>query len=295
MGVGKVTAAICAAAIGLFSVHGPAAREKNPEPVTAVLGAFENEITLLADRLTQRRQQEIEGIRFFSGRLSGEKVVVAWTGVGKVNAAMTTTLLVEHFRPRYIIVTGIAGAVNPELQPGDIVIAQKTAHHDMGTVWPEGLFHKGIKNRLDGVENPVFFPADSHLLKFAEMAADRVGLESVKTVTGERAPKITKGVVVTGDVFVASTDKCVELRKKLRADAVEMEGAAVAQICYQRRIGHIVIRSMSDKADEGAVLDKQMFYIMAARNSSGLVAEMVGLLGSELSVGQTNQSKIPGD
>ncbi len=102
--------------------------------------------------------------------------------------------------------------------------------------------------------------------------------------TTERAPKIVKGVVVTGDAFIASTDKCVELRKKLGADAVEMEGAAVAQICYQRRIGYLVIRSISDKADEGAVLDKQMFYIMAAKNSAGLVAEIVRLLGTELPV-----------
>jgi adenosylhomocysteine nucleosidase len=273
------------------SSSGSAAGKSKTESVTAILGAFENEITLLEDRLTEQRQQEIEGIRFVSGKLSGQNVVVAWTGVGKVNAAMTTTLLVEHFKPKYIIFTGIAGAVNRELRPGDIVIAHRTAHHDMGTVWPEGLFVKGVKNRLDGVENPVFFPADKDLVKFAQRAAERVGLESVKTVTGERAPRIIKGVVVTGDVFVASTDKCIELRKKLQADAVEMEGAAVAQICYQRRIGHIVIRSISDKADEGAVLDKQMFYIMAARNSSGLVAEMVGLLGSELSVGQSSQSK----
>jgi len=168
------------------------------------------------------------------------------------------------------------------LQPGDIVIAEKTAHHDMGVFWPEGLYHKGVKNRLDGWENPVFFPADERLLKLAERAAELVGLSSIQIISGQRTPKIVKGVVVTGDAFIASTDKCNELRKKLGADAVEMEGAAVAQICYQRGIGYLVIRSISDKADEGAVLDKQTFYIMAAKNSSGLVAELVGLLATEL-------------
>ena len=124
----------------------------------AILGAFDKEVTLLEDQLANRKQKTIEGIRFSSGQLNGRHVVVAWTGVGKVNAAMTTTLLIEHFKPKHVIVTGIAGAVNPELKPGDIVIAKKTAHHDMGTVWPEGLFYKGVKNRLDGLENPVFFP-----------------------------------------------------------------------------------------------------------------------------------------
>ena len=188
---------------------------------------------------------------------------------------MTTTLLFEHFKPKHVIVTGIAGAVNPELRPGDIVIATKTAHHDMGTVWPEGLFFKGVKNRLDGLENPVFFPADEELLKVARRAVDHIKLKAIETVTDSKPPKIITGVVVTGDSFIASAGKCAELRKRLDADAVEMEGAAVAQMCYQRRIGCLVIRSMSDNADEGAVFDKQMFYLLAAGNSADFVAEMM--------------------
>jgi adenosylhomocysteine nucleosidase len=257
--------------------------EPNSEPITAILGAFEREVTLLEDRLTGQQEHQTEGIRFVTGRLHDRNVVVVWTGVGKVNAAMTTTLLIEHFKPKHIIFTGIAGAVNPELKPGDIVIAEKTAHHDMGTVWPEGLFVKGVKSRFDGIENPVFFPADETLVTLAQKAAERIDMMRVETVAGRRIPKIITGIIVTGDSFIASTEKCAELRKKLEADAVEMEGAAVAQICYQRQIDHLVIRSISDSADEGAVTDKQMFYILAAKNSSDLVAEMIGLLSSELS------------
>lgn len=257
-------------------------REESSEPIIAILGAFEREITLLEDELTDTQEQRIEGIRFVSGKLSGKRVVIAFTGIGKVNAAMTTTLLIEHFKPNKVIFTGIAGAVNQQLRPGDIVIAEKTAHHDMGTIWPEGLFHKGLKNPLNGWENPVFFDADERLLRLAERAAERVELGSIQIISSQRTPKVVKGIVVTGDAFIASTDKCIELHKKLNADAVEMEGAAVAQLCYQRQIGYLVIRSISDNADEGAVLDKQTFYIMAAKNSAGLVAEIVGLLATEL-------------
>jgi adenosylhomocysteine nucleosidase len=257
--------------------------EPHSSAVTAILGAFEREITLLEGRLSEQQEHQIEGIRFVTGKLHNRNVVVAWTGVGKVNAAMTTTLLIEHFKPEQIIFTGIAGSVNTELRPGDIVIAEKTAHHDMGTVWPEGLFVKGVKSRLDGYENPVFFPADEKLVTLAQKAAERIGMLRIETVTGQRKPKIITGVIVTGDSFIASTEKCAELRKKLEADAVEMEGAAVAQICYQRQIDHLVIRSISDSADEGAVTDKQMFYILAAKNSSDLVAEIIGLLSLELS------------
>jgi len=258
-------------------------KEISSEPFTAILGAFEQEIILLEDELTDVQEQIIEGIRFVSGKLSGKRVVIAFTGIGKVNAAMTTTLLIEHFKPDKVIFTGIAGAVNQQLQPGDIVIAAKTAHHDMGTLWAEGLFHKGVKNRLNGWENPVFFDGDEHLLKLAERAAQQVEFSSIRIISGQRSPKVVKGVVVTGDSFIASADKCTELRQKLNADAVEMEGAAVAQLCYQRGIGFLVIRSISDNADEGAVLDKQTFYILAAKNSSSLVIEMLGLIGAELS------------
>ena len=257
-------------------------KEKSNEPVTAILGAFEQEIILLEDELTDAQEQIIEEIRFVSGKLRGKRVVIAFTGIGKVNAAMTTTLLIEHFKPDKVIFTGIAGAVNRQLQPGDIVIAEKTAHHDMGTVWPEGLFHKGVKNRLSGWENPVFFDGDEQLLKLAERAVQQVDLRSIRIISGQRSPKVVKGVVVTGDSFIASAEKCAELRKKLNADAVEMEGAAVAQLCFQRGIGYLVIRSISDSADEGAVLDKQTFYLLAAKNSSSLVIEMIGLLGAEL-------------
>lgn len=265
-----------------------AERAAESAPVTAILGAFEREITLIEDQVGQRQERTIEGIKFVSGKLNGQNVVVTWTGVGKVNAAMTTTLLIEHYKPKYVIFTGIAGGVNPALQPGDIVISEKTAQHDMGTFWPEGLFCKGVKSRLDGYENPVFFLADPVLLEASKKATERTDLDSINTFKGKRTPKIIRGIIVTGDSFISSSEKRAELRKKLEADAVEMEGAAVAQICYQREIGYIVIRSISDNADEGAVLDKQEFYIMAARNSSKLVSEMVGLL-PQLKTKEKNQ------
>lgn len=246
---------------------------------TAILGAFRAEVTLLQDALADREEHKIEGIKFAAGKLNDREVVIVWTGVGKVNAAMTTTLMIEHFKPREIIFTGIAGGVDPNLEPGDIVIAYKTAHHDMGTIWPEGLFYRGVRNPLTNMRNPVFFHADEKLVKLAERAGEKVGFRKIETVDGPREPRVLKGVVVTGDAFVASEEKCKELRKRLDADAVEMEGAAVAQICHQREIPHVVIRSISDNADSGAIVDSQTFYILAAENSSRLVLEMMSLAG----------------
>jgi len=253
----------------------PTTSSEAPSIRLAVLGAFDQEVALLDKMLTDVRSQRIEGIEFVSGRIGDQPVVIAWTGVGKVNAAMVTTLLIEHFKPAQVVFTGIAGAVDPNLEPGDIVIARQTAYHDMGSWWPEGIEPGGVKNRLTGETNPVFFPADLNLLAAAERAGRQTQFDPIAHRNGSRLPKVVVGTIVTGDTFVSSKDKCVELAEKLDADAVEMEGAAVAQVCYQRGIGYVVIRSIADKAAEGAVVDKQKFYAMAAKNSATLVAAIL--------------------
>jgi adenosylhomocysteine nucleosidase len=259
----------------------PAAASSAPAPEAvsvpplAVLGAFQQEVMLLKDLLADVESRPIEGIEFISGRIGGEPVVLAWTGVGKVNAAMTTTLLLEHFQPRHVIFTGIAGGVDPNLEPGDIVIARQTAYHDMGTLWPQGLEYGGVKSRMTNEPNPVFFAADPMLLAVAQQAAHSVAFSAIDLRKGERPPRVVVGTVVTGDVFVAAEKKAAELAESLGARAVEMEGAAVAQVCYQREVGCLVIRSISDKADNSAVMDKQLFYTRAAQNSARLVVEMV--------------------
>lgn len=247
-------------------------------PPLAVLGAFHQEVALLQGMLSEAKTLEIEGIEFVTGRIGDKPVVLAWTGVGKVNTAMTTTLLLEHFKPARVIFTGIAGGVDPNLEPGDIVIAQQTAFHDMGTLSAGGIDYGGVKSRMTGEPNPVFFPADPGLLAVARQAAQGMAFGAIERRTGERPVKVVVGTVVTGDVFVASKEKSAELAEKLGACAVEMEGAAVAQLCYQRQIGCLVIRSISDKADQSAVMDKQRFYTRAAQNSAGLVVGVVRAL-----------------
>ena len=276
-----LAAIICMSVIILCSSCRSVSPIPDSRPTTAILGAFNKEIIMLEEQLTDKHQQIIEGMKFVTGRLHEKPVVVAWTGIGKVNAAMTTTLLIEHFSPAQVIFSGIAGGVNPKLEPGDIVIAAETAHHDMGILGEDGFYNRGVINPLDGIRNPVFLLADEHLLKLAEKAAEQVELEKIKTSVGERSPRIIKGVVVTGDIFVASEEKGAELREKLNADAVEMEGAAVAQICYQRRIPHLVVRSISDKADTTARVDSMLFQEMAAKNSSTLIIKITELLPSE--------------
>lgn len=257
------------------------AGEETAAPVTGILGAMTLEVSILTEALENPVQRTIEKSKFTSGELNGRHVVIAKMGIGKVNAAIGATLLLEHFKPSEVLVSGISGGINPDLGPGDIVFAEKTAHHDFGDLTPQGLQPEGVRNPFTGQRSPLFFPADSRLLALAAASALRVKLEPLKTSGGERAPKIIKGVVVTGDVFVADPDKKAALRKMFGADAVEMEGAAVAQVCHQQGVPWLVIRSISDMADANAVKDAVSFRSMAAANSAKLVRDILAQLAQE--------------
>ena len=221
----------------LGSARACSAEDKdNPSDLTGILGAMTLEVAILTEALENPAPQVIQKLKFTTGKLNGRNVVVAKMGIGKVNAAIGATLLLEHFKPGHVLVTGISGGINPDLGPGDIVVAEKTAHHDFGNLTALGLEQKGTRNPITGQRNPVFFPADAALLKLADVSFARVKLEPLETAEGARAPKTIKGVVVTGDVFVADPQKKAALRKDFGADAVEMEGAAVAQVCCQQGV-----------------------------------------------------------
>lgn len=242
--------------------------------ITAIMGAFELEVELLKNRMEDRKELKIEGIPFYTGTLNGQPVVLTRSGIGKVNAALTTTLLLEHFKPKQVLFTGIAGAMNPSLHPGDIVIGKQLAHHDYGRQTPEGLLKRGTRNPYHFAENPVYFPTDSILLVTVETAGKKINLQSI----GVYKPKIITGTIITGDVFMADTKVNAQLRKDFSADAVEMEGAAVAQVCYQQKVPFVVIRSLSDSANDSAALDFQKYGKIAAENSAMLVVEVMKLL-----------------
>lgn len=262
----------------LFPTWGTDTASAQDWPRTGIMGAFSEEVSLLEDALKESQVQTVLGIRFVTGTLEGHRVVLASSGVGKVNAAMTATLMIDHFKLREILFSGIAGAINPDIRPGDIVVAEKTAQHDLGTLTPDGIQLRGMRNPVDWIRNPIFFEADGRLLALAEESARRVELEKIQEGAGERIPRVLRGIIVTGDVFVASPGKKQELRQTLKADAVEMEGAAVAQICRQCKVPCLVIRSISDSADASARQDAGTFLSVAVRNSARLVTAIVSRL-----------------
>lgn len=254
------------------------AQRYKAQSITGLLGAFGAEVTLVKQTLKKSKTVVVDGVSFTTGRIGKQRVVVAETGIGKVNAAMTTALLLDHFRPQRVLFTGIAGGTNPDLQPGDIVIGRQTAHHDYGSITDKNTPTRQTRNAITYAFNPVYFPADSNLLLLAQRVSKTVPFEGIPLASGEvskRPVQVMTGTIVTGDVFVASAAKVSSLRADFGADATEMEGAAVAQVCYQIQVPHLIIRSLSDRADAEAHLALDKFYPTAARNSAKLVIAIV--------------------
>ncbi len=248
---------------------------------TLLLAAFGREAQLLEERLTDRREERVAGIACRTGRLAGRPVVLAKTGVGKVNAAMTTAVALAHYRPAEVIFTGIAGALRGDLAPGDIVVASGTVHHDFGKLHAEGFEPTQTRSPIDGLRNPLVLEADPRLVALALEAAKTIQFDKIETEAGPRQPKVIAGTIATGDTFIASPRKREEIRLRHDACAVEMEGAAVAQVCLQLRTPWVIIRSISDRADERAVTDVKAFHRTAAANAGRLVIGMLETMAAE--------------
>lgn len=248
----------------------------NAQSVTGVLGAFPPELVLLQSRMEEKKDTIIQQIRFTKGKLNGRQIVLAQTGIGKVNAAITTTLMIEHFKPREIIFSGIAGGIDPALNPGDIVIGTHVTYHDFGMAEDNGMQYWSTKNPATMLENPRSFVCDSTLVKKALAVSKGLTFSKIKRDNGSFEPAVKQGIIVTGDVFVSSEIITKRLREELNAAATEMEGAAIAQTCYQQNTPFLIIRSLSDNANEKAQNDIMAFYDIAAHNAATLVMAVVG-------------------
>ncbi|HTI09255.1 MAG TPA: 5'-methylthioadenosine/adenosylhomocysteine nucleosidase [Puia sp.] len=247
-------------------------------PVTAILGAFPAEITILREQMKEKKDTLIQQVQFTRGFLNGRRVVLAQTGMGKANAAMTTTLMLEHFHPRELLFTGIAGGVNPHLSPGDLVIGTAVTYHDYGTLTPDSLQPRATHNPFTGQDNPLFFTCDTGLVQTARRVSRQVAFAKINDGKGGRLPAVAEGVIVTGDVFVASLPATQKFRRQLAAQATEMEGAAIGQVCWQQRVPFLVIRSLSDNASSNAASEVHTFYQVAANNSASLIIAMAAAL-----------------
>ncbi|SES35337.1 5'-methylthioadenosine/adenosylhomocysteine nucleosidase [Salipaludibacillus aurantiacus] len=231
-----------------------------------IIGAMDEEIDYFQEYIEKSVKVEKGHQTFYKGNWNGEETVLVKSGVGKVNAAMAAQKMIDLFDVTKIIFTGVAGAANPSLNVGDILISVSCQQHDIDAS-PLG-FKKGTIPMFNG---PSDFKADPVLVDTAYNSAQKTA--------GQQ--KVLKGKVVSGDQFIADKEKIRELRELFNADCVEMEGAAVAQAACFNNIPYVVIRSISDKANGEANRSFQDFMKTAADNSAKIVADMMKSIKNE--------------
>jgi len=243
--------------------------------LVGVLG-ITSEIVAIEQRLQDAREVPVRGFVFRRGTLSGRPAVVARTGTGKVNAAIATTMLIEHFSPAAVFFSGTAGATDPTLRVGDVVVGTAVAHHDIGQQTPKGLERRGPRHPMSGELESVLLAAPDVLVEAARRAARKLTLPP--TEAGAPAARIVEGLIVTGEMFVANVAQREELRKNLNSTAVEMEGAAVVQTCRYFGVPCLVVRGISDRADGAAPASYQAMRARASENAAAVVTAIIGAL-----------------
>jgi adenosylhomocysteine nucleosidase len=246
----------------------------------AVLTAVPQEFAAIAARARIGDERTVGDTRFASADLEGVPVVLAQCGIGKVNAAFAATVLLDRLGCGAVVFCGVAGSLNPQLHVGDVLIADRLVQHDYGAL-AERAFWPTEPGRIPVAEaqaRHMGYAAPAALLQRLEQLAQAARLPPVRIAGVERRPNIRFGAVLTGDTFLNCAYTRSELQALHEGDAIEMEGAAVAQVAAKFGAPCVVIRTISDEASGGSHLAFAEFAALAAANSAALTPAVVRIL-----------------
>ena len=224
-----------------------------------IIGAMEEEVELLKEKMTDTVIVEKAGMKFVKGNLKGQTAVVVRSGIGKVNAGICTQILADEFQVEAVINTGIAGSLKAEINIGDIVLSTDTMQHDVDA--REFGYPLGQIPRMETLA----FEADENLRKLAKEVCEEVNPDI----------QVFEGRVASGDQFVASSEVKDELIREFAGSCTEMEGAAIAQAAYLNGIPFLIVRAISDKADDSASMDYPEFERQAILHSTRLTKALI--------------------
>ena len=222
-----------------------------------IIGAMRVEVETLVEKLENPISRTVAWSTYYEGKLEGLDVVVVQCGVGKVNAAMCVQTLCNLYNVTHIVNTGVAGSLKAELDIGDLVVSRDAMYHDF-EVKALGYPH----GKVPGMD-VVAFPADEKLMTLAFAAAESVN------------PGHTKlGRVASGDQFICGKDQKDQIIANTGASCTEMEGAAIAHAAYRNGVPYVILRAISDKADDSAEMDYPTFEAIAARRCAAVTTAL---------------------
>ena len=240
----------------------------------AIISALHEEQAGLLALMPGQRPERLAGREFWRGQLQGHEVVAVLSGIGKVAAATTTAVLMERFQPQQLIFTGVAGGIGDGVAVGDLVVGNAFLQHDMDA---SPLF---ARHELPGYGRSRLL-ADPRLVALMQQAAEQAIAwlprqldPATRAAFGLQVPRVHCGNLITGDRFVATAAESCALRTELgSALAVDMESAAVAQVCHDYGVPFCAVRTISDRADDQAHVDFPAFLQQVARHYSGRMLE----------------------
>ena len=226
----------------------------------AIIGAMEEEVALLRDAMEVEEVRTIAHVEFTKGKLNHREVVLLKSGIGKVNVAIATTLLFEHYNIDYVINTGSAGGLHEEANIGDVVISTGTLYHDVDVTGFNYAY-----GQVPGM--PAIYESNVSLVKKVESILDKIG------------KNYWLGTIGTGDSFINRLDQMELIKKNCPSViAIEMEAAAVAQVCHHYEKPFIIVRALSDIAGRESHISFNEFLTVAAKESSEMVSELVSMI-----------------
>ncbi len=222
--------------------------------------AMSEELELLLEGLENQKEYTIANMSFYTGSLEGVQVVLVLSGIGKVNASIAVSLLISEFEVDAVINTGVAGAIDQKLEVGDIVVGERLAYHDVNVT--------NFGYRLGQLpQMPLFYESSPSLIAL------------IKDTISETSPTFYFGDIVSGDSFVMDREMGEEIKNQFpHALVTEMEGAAVGQTSYQFSVPFLVIRAVSDNADQEATLTYEEFLEEASHNSAEFIFSLLSKL-----------------
>ncbi|QOP45355.1 5'-methylthioadenosine/adenosylhomocysteine nucleosidase [Sulfurimonas paralvinellae] len=227
----------------------------------AIMGAMPEEVAPILERLDDVEEVNYAKNRYYKAKYKDIDVVVAYSKIGKVFSTLTAATMLQMFACDVLLFTGVAGAVNPELKIGDLVVANKLAQHDLDiTIFghPHGYVPEGS----------VYIEADKDLIALSKIVASEMGVN------------VKEGIIATGDQFIASEERKNFIAETFKADALEMEGASVAVVCDALGVPFFILRSISDSADMDAGFNFEEFVESSAKVSAEFLMKMVDRLAN---------------
>lgn len=222
-----------------------------------VIGAMEEEVDLLRSKMDIIEETMLATCEFTLGKLNGVEVILSKSGIGKVNAAVSTTLMNQLYHPDYIVNTGSAGGLDKGLAVGDVVVSDEVRYNDVDAT--AFGYEFGQVPRM-----PAMFTPDEQLIQVAKKGAEEAGMA------------MAQGLIISGDSFMSDHERVEGLKKIFnQPQCAEMEAGAIAQVCYQFEVPFVIIRSLSDIAGKDALMSYEEFLETAGVNSANMVMAML--------------------